>query len=173
MDLYKGTVYSWEELRRAGFEPTIYWVPMNEFVLSILPCKCNNKVPDEENLLSHESANETIKCHWTRHSLIKEQQLKYYSNTVIKHLWCISKCQGFTEYTCLCSAILMNNLKIVVCSMRYNQRHTFHVTCSMVAIYYHALWKHAYSNILKMLPPKNENFQIKKIWDYFIFLLKT
>ena len=23
------------------------------------------------------------------------------------------------------------------------------------------LWKHAYSNILKILPPKNENFQIK------------
>ena len=32
--------------------------------------------------------------------------------------------------------------------------------------------KHAYSNILKILPPKNENFQIK-ILIFFIFLLKT
>ena len=28
----------------------------------------------------------------------------------------------------------------------------------------HALRKHAYSNILKILPPKNENFQIKKFY---------
>ena len=35
------------------------------------------------------------------------------------------------------------------------------------------LRKHAYSNILKILPPKNENFQVKKIWYFFIVLLKT
>ena len=36
------------------------------------------------------------------------------------------------------------------------------------------LRKHAYSNILKILPPKNENFQIKKKnLIFFIFLLKT
>ena len=29
------------------------------------------------------------------------------------------------------------------------------------------------SNILKILPPKNENFQIKKILIFFIFQLKT
>ena len=34
------------------------------------------------------------------------------------------------------------------------------------------LQKHAYSNVLKILPPKNENFQIK-ILIFFIFLLKT
>ena len=34
------------------------------------------------------------------------------------------------------------------------------------------LRKHAYSNILKILPPKNENFQIKFFY-IFIFLLKT
>ena len=34
------------------------------------------------------------------------------------------------------------------------------------------LRKHAYSNILKFLPPKTENFQIK-ILIFFIFLLKT
>ena len=34
------------------------------------------------------------------------------------------------------------------------------------------LRKHAYSNILKILPPKNENFQIKNS-DIFTFLLKT
>ena len=34
------------------------------------------------------------------------------------------------------------------------------------------LRKQAYSNILKILPPKNENFQIK-ILIFFIFLLKT
>ena len=34
------------------------------------------------------------------------------------------------------------------------------------------LRKHAYSNILKILPPKNENFQIKNS-DIFVFLLKT
>ena len=28
--------------------------------------------------------------------------------------------------------------------------------------FYQSLRKHAYSNILKILPPKNENFQIKK-----------
>ena len=36
-----------------------------------------------------------------------------------------------------------------------------------------SLRKHAYSNILKILPPTNENFQIKKFWYLFIFLLKT
>ena len=35
-----------------------------------------------------------------------------------------------------------------------------------------SLRKHAYSNILKILPPKNENFQIKFL-IFFIFLLKT
>ena len=35
-----------------------------------------------------------------------------------------------------------------------------------------ALRKHAYSNILNILPPKNENFQIKNS-DSFLFLLKT
>ena len=34
------------------------------------------------------------------------------------------------------------------------------------------LRKHAYSNILKILPPKNENFQIKNS-DIFTFLLKA
>ena len=33
--------------------------------------------------------------------------------------------------------------------------------------------KHAYSNILKMSPPKNKDCQIKKILIFFIFLLKT
>ena len=36
-----------------------------------------------------------------------------------------------------------------------------------------ALRKHSYSNILKILRPKKENFQIKKIPIFFIFLLKT
>ena len=31
-----------------------------------------------------------------------------------------------------------------------------------------SLRKHAYSNILKILPPKNENFQIKKKIDIFL-----
>ena len=34
------------------------------------------------------------------------------------------------------------------------------------------LQKQAYSNILKILPPKNEYFQIKT-WIFFIFQLKT
>ena len=34
------------------------------------------------------------------------------------------------------------------------------------------LRKHTYSNILKILPPKNENFQIKNL-IFFIVLLKT
>ena len=37
---------------------------------------------------------------------------------------------------------------------------------------WHALRKQAYSNILKILPAKNENFQIK-ILLFFILLLKT
>ena len=32
--------------------------------------------------------------------------------------------------------------------------------------------QHTYSNILEILPPKNENFQIKNL-IFFIFLLKT
>ena len=37
-----------------------------------------------------------------------------------------------------------------------------------------ALRKHAYSNILKILPPKTENFQIKiLIFFFFIFFIKT
>ena len=35
-----------------------------------------------------------------------------------------------------------------------------------------SLRKHAYSNILKIFPPKDENFQIKNL-IFFIFLLKT
>ena len=30
------------------------------------------------------------------------------------------------------------------------------------------LRKHAYTNILKILPPKNENFQVKKKSDFFL-----
>ena len=33
--------------------------------------------------------------------------------------------------------------------------------------------KHAYSNILKILQPKMENFLIKKNLIFFVFLLKT
>ena len=35
------------------------------------------------------------------------------------------------------------------------------------------LRKHAYLNILKILSPKNENFQTKKNLIFFLFLLKT
>ena len=38
--------------------------------------------------------------------------------------------------------------------------------------FWHTLRKHAYSNILNFLPPKNENFQIKSLL-FFIFLLKN
>ena len=31
-----------------------------------------------------------------------------------------------------------------------------------------SLWKHAYSNILKISPPKTENFQIKNLWYFHI-----
>ena len=36
-----------------------------------------------------------------------------------------------------------------------------------------SLRKHAYSNVLKILPLKNENFQIKSSLIFFIFLLKN
>ena len=36
-----------------------------------------------------------------------------------------------------------------------------------------AIMKTSLSNILKILPPKNENFQIKIRIFFFIFLLKT
>ena len=38
---------------------------------------------------------------------------------------------------------------------------------------FESLRKHDYSNILKILPPKNENFQIKNSDIFFTFLLKT
>ena len=41
-----------------------------------------------------------------------------------------------------------------------------------VSIEYNSLRKQANSNILDILPPKNEKFQIK-ILIFFIFLLKT
>ena len=44
--------------------------------------------------------------------------------------------------------------------------------CGCAAKKHFPLRKHAYSNILKILPPKNENFQIKTL-IFFIFLLKT
>ena len=34
-----------------------------------------------------------------------------------------------------------------------------------------SLWKHAYSNILRILPPKNENFQMKNSGSFHIFAL--
>ena len=36
----------------------------------------------------------------------------------------------------------------------------------------YTLRKHAYSNILKILPPKNENFQMKKFWYFSYFCSK-
>ena len=39
-------------------------------------------------------------------------------------------------------------------------------TCHCVSLQNNALRKHAYSNILKILPPRNENFQIKN-FDIF------
>ena len=59
------------------------------------------------------------------------------------------------------------------CSLLYN----IHIaTCSFVTILNRfelfSLRKQAYSNILKILPPKNENFQIK-ILICLKFLLKT
>ena len=39
-------------------------------------------------------------------------------------------------------------------------------------IHLHSLGKQAYSNILKISPPKNESFQIKML-IFFIFLFKT
>ena len=44
--------------------------------------------------------------------------------------------------------------------------------CSKPGVYM-LLRKHAYSNILKILQPKKENFQIKNSDFFFIFLLKT
>ena len=38
--------------------------------------------------------------------------------------------------------------------------------------YFFSLRKRAYSNILNILPPKNENFQIKKIWYFPYFCSK-
>ena len=35
------------------------------------------------------------------------------------------------------------------------------------------LRKHAYSNILKILPPKNENFQIKKHLIFFLISVQN
>ena len=40
-------------------------------------------------------------------------------------------------------------------------------------IFYNALRKQAYSNILKILPPKNDSFLKKKNLIFFIFLLKN
>ena len=37
----------------------------------------------------------------------------------------------------------------------------------------HILRKHGYSNTMNILPPNDENFQIKKILIFFLFLLKT
>ena len=45
--------------------------------------------------------------------------------------------------------------------------------CFVIMPFAGSLRKHAYLNILKILPPKNENFQIKKTLIFFIFLLKT
>ena len=54
-------------------------------------------------------------------------------------------------------------------TLDYNFLHITHFsleTCKRASGHYlqkgkWPLWKHAYSNILKILPPKNENFQIK------------
>ena len=62
------------------------------------------------------------------------------------------------------------------CSSYYKKRvyHYFFNLLIIIAIrdiYIYTLRKHAYSNILKILLPKNENFQIK-ILIFFIFLPK-
>ena len=50
--------------------------------------------------------------------------------------------------------------------------HCLHVAFCQKFWCMNSLQKHAYSNILKISPPKTENFQIK-ILIFFIFLLKT
>ena len=48
----------------------------------------------------------------------------------------------------------------------------FQINRQTVHVWVRTLWKHAYSNILKILPPKNENFQIKKFWYVSYFCSK-
>ena len=48
----------------------------------------------------------------------------------------------------------------------------FQINRQTVHVCVRTLWKHAYSNILKILPSKNENFQIKKFWYLSYFCSK-
>ena len=56
--------------------------------------------------------------------------------------------------------------------MECNNAHLAGVLVNGVSNKNKSLRKQAYSNILKILPTKNENFQIK-IQIFFLFLLKT
>ena len=92
--------------------------------------------------------------------------------------------QSALQYTCAtCSVrflssdwLLTESLSGIQSSQRNWYGNSFHLCRTSLNVYRHnnyTLRKHAYSNILKISPPKNENFQIKKILIFFIFQFKT
>ena len=57
-------------------------------------------------------------------------------------------------------------------TLTINQSEAFHYICLFAFFFEYTLRKHAYSNMLKISPPKTENYPIKTL-IFFIFLLKN
>ena len=71
-----------------------------------------------------------------------------------------------------CSTMPMNPVNEQIRLLTYCAHAQSDLGLYCLHIHEKPLRKQAYSNILKILPPKNENFQIK-ILIFFISLLKT
>ena len=87
--------------------------------------------------------------------------------------WLVSRC---LDIACLGIPLILRqewNPMVKVISFVSKVYHVSKVYQSRHWYLCYTLRKHAYSNILKILPPKNENFQIKKSLIFLMFLLKS
>ena len=71
------------------------------------------------------------------------------------------------EVSCLAIGVSL----IVLILLRCQSAYLFWYLVFLL-IFFYSLQKQAYSNILKFLPPKQENFQIKKSWYFSYFCSK-
>ena len=62
----------------------------------------------------------------------------------------------------------MSNDNIVMAKLFRSLMHGAYIYSTLLKGSGYALRKHAYSNILKILPPKNENFQIKNSDNFHV-----
>ena len=136
-----------------------------------------------------EVSNQIVKCLKMLSAEIFTQHAKYF---ILVLLHCIWPDYSTCQYQCTAMAFMndrvLQEMSLFHCleMLRKEFRKRQCCTCPCLSVLqtskkqcqeWQSHWtvtlgKHVYSHILKILPPKNENFQIK-ILIFFIFLFKT